>query len=95
MGKTLALSIICSKCMNEDERLFKKKNQCALAAGIKKYKSIIKKKKKKLDKIELLAKSKLNNIEVLISKAFIDSNISHDEFVLINNQLKENDRMKK
>ena len=81
--------------MNEDEKLFKKKNQGALAAGIKKYKSIIKKKKKKLDKIELLAKSKLNNIEVLISKAFIDSNISHDEFVLINNQLKENDRMKK
>ena len=37
----------------------------------------------------LLAKSKLNNIEVLISKALIDSNISHDEFVLINNVLKE------
>ena len=37
----------------------------------------------------LLAKSKLNSIEVLISKALIDSNISHDEFVLINNVLKE------
>ena len=61
---------------------------CAITAGIKKYKSIIKKKKKKHDKIVLLAKSKLNSIEVLISKALIDSNISHDEFVLINNVLK-------
>ena len=33
---------------------------CAIGAGIKKYKSIIKKKKKKHDKIVLLAKSKLN-----------------------------------
>ena len=37
----------------------------------------------------MLAKSKLNSIEVLISKALIDSNISHDECVLINNVLKE------
>ena len=37
----------------------------------------------------LLAKSKLNSIEVLISKALIDSNISHDEFALINNILKK------
>ena len=61
----------------------------AKTAGIKTYKSITKKKKKKHDKIVLLAKSKLNSIEVLISKALIDSNISHDEFVLINNVLKE------
>ena len=47
------------------------------------------KKKKKRDKIVLLAKFKLNSIEVSISKALIDSNISHDEFVLINNVLKE------
>ena len=37
----------------------------------------------------MLAKSRLNSIEVLISIALIDSNISHDEFVLINNMLKE------
>ena len=37
---------------------------CAIAAG---KKSIIKKNKKNLDKIILLAKSKLNSIEVLIS----------------------------
>ena len=28
-------------------------------------------------------------MEVLVSKALIDSNISHEEFVLINNVLKE------
>ena len=42
----------------------------------------------------LLAKSKLNSIKVLISKALIDSNISDDEFVLINNVLKEYNEMK-
>ena len=56
----------------------------------KKYKSIIKKNnKKKHYKIVLLAKSKLNSIEVLISMVLIDSNISHDEFILINNVPKE------
>ena len=65
---------------------------CAIAAGIKKYKSIIKKKKKKQDKIVFLEKSKLDRIEVLISEALIDSVISHEEFVLINNVLKEYER---
>ena len=37
----------------------------------------------------MLAKSKLNSIEVLISEALIYSNISKDEFVLINDVLKE------
>ena len=37
----------------------------------------------------MLAKSQLNRIEVWISKALIDSNVSHDEFFLINNLLKE------
>ena len=57
---------------------------CAIAVGIKTFKSIIKKKKRKHDEIVFLAKSKSNEIDVLISKALIDSNISHDEFVLIN-----------
>ena len=35
---------------------------CAIVTGIKNYKSIIKKKKKKHDKIVLSAKSKLNSI---------------------------------
>ena len=54
---------------------------CAITAGIKGCKSIIKQKKKKHNKIVLLAKAKLNNIEVLSCKALNDSYISHDEFV--------------
>ena len=42
----------------------------------------------------MLAKSKLNSIEILISKALIESNVSHGEFVLINNVLKEYNDMK-
>ena len=78
LQKTLVLSIICSKCKNEDEKIFTEKESieilitgcisisgfvsllgiaieitdsaiglkiCAIAAGIEKYKSIIKKKK--------------------------------------------------
>ena len=41
-----------------------------------------------------IAKSKLNSIEVLISKVLIDSVISHDEFVLINDVLKEYSEIK-
>ena len=67
---------------------------CAITAGIKRYKSIIKKKRKKHDKIVLLGKDKLNTIEVLISKALIDSYISHDEYFSINNVLKEYYEMK-
>ena len=57
---------------------------CVITAGIKKYKSINKSNKKKHAKIVFLAKSQLNTIEVLISKALTDSNISHDDFFLIN-----------
>ena len=52
---------------------------CKLNAGIKKYKSTIK--KKKHDEIVLLAKTKLNTIEVLVSRALINLYISYDEFV--------------
>ena len=62
---------------------------CVITGGTKKYKSIIKKKNKMHDKIVFLAKSKLNTIEVLISNAWIDSNISHDNFFVINNVPKE------
>ena len=50
---------------------------------------MIKKRRKKHDKVLLLAKSKLNSIEALNSKTLTDSNISHDKFVLKNNVLKE------
>ena len=67
---------------------------CAITAGIKNYKLIIKKKKKQ-NKIVLLPKSKWNRIEVLISEVLTDLVISHDEFVLINNVLREYNNMKK
>ena len=59
----------------------------AITARIKKYKSTKKKKEKKHDKIVLLAKAKLNIIQVLISKGLIDSYINHDNFVSVNNAL--------
>ena len=62
---------------------------CVTTAGIKKYKS-----KKKHDKIVLLAKSKLNSIKVLTSKALINSNIIHDQLALISNVVKEYHVMK-
>ena len=62
---------------------------CAITAGIKKCKSMIKKRKKKHDKMVLLGKSKLSSIEVIVSLTLIDSNIIHDELILINNVLKE------
>ena len=59
---------------------------------------MIQEKKKKHDKIVLLAKSKLSNIQVLIARALIDSYISQNEFVSVNNLLKvlrEHNDMKK
>ena len=61
---------------------------CAIAAGIKKYKLIIKKKKDKHDEI-VLRKIKLDTIEVLICKSLIESYISHQEFFSVNNVLRE------
>ena len=69
-------------------------NICGIIAGIKKYKQIIKKKKKKHDKIVLLGKGKINVIEVLISKSLINSYITHDEFVSVNDVLREYNEMK-
>ena len=43
----------------------------------------------------LLGKGKLNTIEVLISEALIDSNISHDDFVSVNIVLREYYEVKK
>ena len=61
----------------------------AITAGFEKYKLIIKKKKKKYDKIMLLRKDKLDSIEVLIYKGLINSYISHDKSVSVNNVLGE------
>ena len=42
----------------------------------------------------LLGKTLLNTIEVLISKTLIDSYISHDKIVSVNNVLREYNAMK-
>ena len=47
------------------------------------------KKQNNLDRIVLSGKTKLNTIEVVISKALIESHFSHDEFVSVNNVLRE------
>ena len=62
----------------------------SLTTGIvKKLLNITRNKKKKHDKILMLAKSKLNSIETLVSQALIDLDISHEEFIRI---LKEKDK---
>ena len=59
---------------------------------VKKLLNITRNKKKKHDKILMLAKSKLNSIETLVSQALIDMEISHEEFITI---LKEKDKYEK
>ena len=56
----------------------------SLRTGIVKQLLIIaRNKKKKLNKILMLARSKLNSIESLISEALIDLQISHEEYMVI------------
>ena len=53
----------------------------SLTTGIvKKLLNITRNKKKKHDKILMLAKSKLDSIETLVSQALIDMEISHEKF---------------
>ena len=42
----------------------------------------------------LLGQTKLDTVEVLISKALMDSYINYDEFVSVNNVLREYNKMK-
>ena len=65
----------------------------SLTTGIvKKLLNITRNKKKKHDKILMLAKSRLNSIEALISQALIDMEISHEEYITV---LKEKDKYEK
>ena len=67
----------------------------SLTTGIvKKLLNITRNKKKKHDKILMLAKSKLNSIEALISQALIDLDISHEEFIRILNEKDKYEKMK-
>ena len=61
----------------------------SLTTGIiKKLLSITRNKKKKHDKTLMLAKSKLNSMETLISQALNDMEISHKEYITILSQKK-------
>ena len=55
---------------------------------------ITRNKKKKHDNILMLAKSKLNSTEILVSKALNDMDISHEEFTIILNEKDKYYRMK-
>ena len=72
----------------------------SLSAGIvKKLLKTTRNKKKKHNKIVLLARSKLNSMESKISEALMNNQISHEDFMTIINEeknyreLKENIRM--
>ena len=66
---------------------------------VKKFLKTIRNKKKKHNKIVMLARSKLNSIESKISEALINNEISHEDFMTILNEdkryreLKESIRM--
>ena len=77
---------------------------CSLAFSIttgfvKKFMKTIRNKKKKHNKIVMLARSKLNSIESKISEALINNEISHEDVMTILNEekkyrdLKESNRM--
>ena len=67
----------------------------SLTTGIiKKLLSETRNKKKKDDKILMLAKSKLSSIETLVSQALIDMEISHEEFNAIIREKEKYERMK-
>ena len=67
----------------------------SLTTGIiKKLLNITRNKKKKHDKILMLAKSKLDSIETLVSQALIDKEISHEEFNAIIRGKEKYERMK-
>ena len=67
----------------------------SIATGVvKKLLNITKNKNKKHEKILVLAKSKFNSIETLISQALNDLNISHEEFITIFKEKYRYDMMK-
>ena len=67
----------------------------SLTTGIvKKLLNMTRNKKKKHDKILMLAKSKLNSIETLISQALNDMDIIHKEFIILLNEKDKYERMK-
>ena len=70
-------------------------NNFSITTRIKKYKSLIKKKKKKHNKVVFEGKDKLNTTAALSSKTLNDSCIIHIEFVSVNNVFREYNEIKK
>ena len=66
----------------------------SLATGIVKKLLNTKRNKKKKHKILMLAKSKLSNVETLVSQALIEMDVSDQEFVSILNEKDKYDKMK-
>ena len=67
----------------------------SLTTGIvKKLLNMTINKKKKHDQLLMLAKSKFNSVETLISQSLIDLDISHEEFIMILNEKDKYERMK-
>ena len=56
--------------------------------------NITRNRKKKHDRILMLAKSKLNSIETLISQALFDMEICHEEFIIILKEKDNDEKMK-
>ena len=72
---------------------------CSLAFSIttgfvKKFLKTIRNKKKKHNKIVMLARSKLNSIKSKISEALINNEISHEDFTTILNEEKKYQELK-
>ena len=60
---------------------------------VKKFLKTIRNRKKKHNKIVMLARSKLNSIENKISKALMDNEISHEDFETIINEEKRDKKI--
>ena len=56
---------------------------------LKKFLKTIRNKKKKHNKVVMLARSKLNSLESKISEALINNEISHEDFMIILNEEKK------
>ena len=67
---------------------------CLTTVLIKKLLSITRNKKKKLDEILMLAKSKLNSIRALVSQALIGMEISYEELITISKEKGKYEKMK-
>ena len=68
----------------------------SISAGIiKELLKTIRNKKKKQNKIVILARSKLNSIESKITEALINNEISHENFMTIINEEKKYQELKK